>query len=61
MYAKIVFFAYMEGSALEYCAEAHECPDDINYEELSNRSDDFANRIEDVYGGHAISYGYKFI
>ena len=60
---RVEFFAYLEDGGLEYGCETVELEVEgtPNLEEISDRADDFANRMEELHGGHVISYGYNFI
>ena len=60
---RVEFFAYLEGGSLDHVSETAEFEFETvpNVEEMSDRADEYANRMEELHGGHAISYGYDFI
>jgi len=60
---KVEFFAYLEDGALENVRETVEVEsaDTPDIDALSDMADEFANRMEDLHGGHAISYGWDIV
>lgn len=60
---KVEFFVYLEDSALENVRETVEVEsaDTPDIDVLSDMADEFANRMEALHGGHAISYGWDTV
>lgn len=60
---KVEFFVYLEDSALENVRETVEVEsaDTPDIDALSDMADEFANRMEDLHGGYAISYGWDIV